>query len=259
MYKSAKQYVRGRANAYVSAKYGARAAAIADQLFQKATKAVKAQVAPGAVIKGTKLKSYLDRTYARKCGVEVKQYEIAQNAVPGTTLASSFAPLEGQIIQGLTDQNRIGSKIELKQIQFRFTFNAMVASTGPSKIRIIVVKVGEQLGTNPSAGQILETGTNIRSLYAQKNDVGRSFTIVKDKLISLSALNSGENTAYKEWNWTYRPKGCHEVEYLSSVTTGNLADMTKGNFVVYMMYESKPTAAQQPSYDVYARVQFIDP
>jgi len=249
---------RNYATNYTAQRFGPNAGKVAAFLLKKATKSAKAVVAPSSLLKGTALKSYLDRSYQKKCGVEVKEYEIVSNFTVGTTIAAAFNPLEGQIAQGLTDQNRIGAKVEIKQIKFRFTFNNAAASTCPTRLRLIVLKLGEMNGTNPAASLVLQTGTNIRSQYTQENDQTRNFTIVKDKLIKLSGLNSGDSNVVKDWSWNYRPKGCHSLEFNSSDTAGTLANMTRGNFLFYMMYESLPTVTQVPSVNVYARVQYID-
>lgn len=240
--------------------YGPTAGAITGALLKKVTaKSRNAAVAPAQLLQGTRLKSYLDRRYAKKCGVEVKQLQyIPGPGLIGTTLATQFNPLEGTIPQGTTDSTRIGSRIEIKRIQMKFKFSALAASTGPCQIRFIFLKVGDMAGTNPGSGSVLISPGNIRSMYLQENDQTRAFTIIKDKTFKLSAVSSGDQTITKEWSWTYKPKGCHSVEWLTSDTTGSLANMTKGNFLGYIMYESVPVAGQQPTLYQYTNVEWVD-
>jgi len=255
-----RKQARNATSMVVGKYYGPTAGAITGALLKKVTaKSRNAAVAPAQLLQGTRLKSYLDRRYAKKCGVEVKQYQyLPAPGLVGTTLATQFTPLEGAIAQGTTDNTRIGSRIEIKRIQMKFKFTALAASTGPCQIRFIFVKLGDMPGTNPASGSILESTGNIRSMLTQTNDQTRDFTVIKDKTFKLSAVSSGDQNITKEWSWTYKPKGCHSVEWLSSDTTGSLANMTKGNFIGYIMYESVPVAAQQPTLYQYTNVEWVD-
>jgi hypothetical protein len=219
-------------------------------LFQKAKGRFSAP-APSAVIKGTKLKSYLDRTYAKKCGVEVKQLDVVGSYTATSTLATFASPFLN-IVQGIDDADRIGASFEVKNCPINVTMYAGAASASAVFVRFILVKQNRMQQAALAAGSILETSTNIRSPYAL--DVTKSFTILKDKTFKLSALTSGEDSAFKQLKFTYTPKGCHECTFTQADTTGVIGNMTEGNLQLMIMYQG----ATAPTLDFWCRPNWVD-
>lgn len=198
----------------------------------------KAPVA--AAIKQTALKSYLDKTYEKKCGVEVKQFLSADTALaPSTTLATLISPYQN-IAQGLTDVTRLGNSIEVKKMKIHCNFTGH--ATLLSRVRIIVIKQSAMQGAVPNVADVLETTTNIKSYYALDND--SSYTILKDFTFEMTPLSTNDAQSQYTWKYTYKPKGCHSIRYLQADTTGVIADMIHGNINIKIMHDGgQPTGS----------------
>lgn len=199
----------------------------------------------------TKLRSYLDRRYQRKCGVEVKQWDVIDTATLGTTLAAVFYPF-ADIAIGQTDETRIGNSIEVKKWAFRSQFFAEATTSNPTTIRVILIKQGRMAGAAPNVADILETPTNIRSPYSLNKNA--AFTVLKDFTFMLAGATTGEREEYKLWNHTYTPKHCHAITWDQADTLGSLANMIDGNVTVFMMY----AGSAAPTWSFYSRAEYID-
>lgn len=243
-------YLASQAAAAARAKYGNAAGAAVDFLLSPSSSAP----APSAarVVGPTRLASYLDKRYERKCGVEVKQNQVAAaSTAVTTTLASYLNPYMG-IAQGLTDVTRSGSSIEVKSLQLNLNFFAGAGSTTATMVRLIVVKQSIMQNAALAAAVILESPGSIQSPYAL--DKSRSFTVIKDKTFVLGGLTQGLPSAIKQIKWTYRPKRCHQIKWTQADSTGVIGNAIEGNIGVFLMYQG----ATAPSFDYYFRANYID-
>lgn len=239
-----------QASSAVRTRYGNVAGAAVDYLLSPSGPG--AGPSPAKVVGKTRLASYLDKRYERKCGVEVKQNQAAALATAvTTTLASYLNPYMG-IAQGLTDVTRSGSSIEVKSLQLNLNFFAGGASSTPTMVRMIVVKQSIMQNAVLAASVILESPGTINSPYAL--DKSRSFTILKDKTFVLGGLTQGLPSAIKQIKWTYRPKRCHQIKWTQADTTGVVGNAIEGNIGVFLMYQG----ATAPSFDYYFRANYVD-
>jgi len=244
--------------------YGAAAGALARYAAPAALSAAKyllskptrKAVSPAKAIANTKLKSYLDRRYERKCGTEVKMRDATGTPAVGTSLATLESPFLN-IAQGLTDANRIGSHIEVKSYRLVAQFACGTISTGPAIIRIICLKQNQMQNAVLTGASVLSDPTNIRSPYLE--DKQRSFTVLKDTTFTLSAFNSGNKDTLKRWVWNYNPKGCHSIKWDTADTTGAAASMLEGNLQIMVMYELPSGVASAPTVKTYSRAKWVDP
>jgi len=208
------------------------------------------------VLKSTKLKKYLDRTYEKKCGVEVKSYDIAYvNALTTTLTDFQDDPYNLAIPQGTNDESRIGNQIEIKKVLYKISFNADPAATATTRMRLFLVKCGKNAGSVASPNEILYAITNIRSPRTMSDQKVSPFTILKEWNIKISNVDAG-NDRY-ELNYVYTPKGCHLVTYASSDTTGAQTSILEGQLVLYGMYENFG-GAFAPGFHSYTRYEFVD-
>lgn len=220
------------------------------ELLAKKPSAKKA--APSQVLKGTRLLSYLDNKYEKKCGTEVKQfYSVTSTGTPTTTLATLASPFVG-IAQGLTDSTRIGDTIEVKKLRVRFTIRAGAASTANSQVRIIVTKQGLMAGAAPTSDDILQTTNDIRSFYAQNKN--ETFQILSDRTFIVTPLTTNDAQTRFVYDYVYKPKGCHSIKWVSGDTTGVIGNMILGNICIKTMYEG----GTAPQLDFYVHGEYVD-
>lgn len=184
---------------------------------------------PGAVIKGTGLKSYLDRTYQKKCGVEIKHKLVANSLAPTTTLALGYTPFD-DIPTGTLDYERTGNSIECKRVRFRCILTNSSA-TVPTFVRLIWVWCKNYNGSTIALTQILNTTTNIMSF--PPIDEGRGVKILRDKTIPLGVTTS--DTSRKEINFGLSFPKCKSIRWTQASTTGDVAEMQEGFIGLYTM------------------------
>lgn len=199
----------------------------------RSVSAKKAAVTPAAAIRNTQLKSYLDRTYEKKCGVEIKQVLSGDTAAaPGTTLATLISPFQN-IAQGLTDQTRTGASLEIKRLRVRLMLTGH--ATLMSRVRIIVIKQGQMQGAVTAVANVLDNPAVIRSFYALDNNA--DFKVLKDVTFEMTPLSTNDAHTFKTWYYDYKPKGCHFIKYTQANTDGTIAAMIAGNVNIKIMYE----------------------
>lgn len=233
---------------YVKANAGALTSQAARLLLPKLS---GSQLRPAAALKGTALRSYMDATYEKKCGVEIKQNDLIGSGTLTTTLANYLNPYTA-IAQGLTDTNRLGNSIEVKRCTMTFDFYAGAASTTATIVRFIVVKQGKMPGAVVPITDILQFSGDIRSPKALNND--QSYTVLKDVTFKLASLTGGETDSFKRIKWTYKPKKCHRLVYIQTGATGGITEMIQGNVSVYALYQG----ATAPTFDYYSRAEYAD-
>lgn len=251
-----KQQIAAAAAGYVSRRYGSTAGNYAQQAanYLFSSEGNKKRLTPAKALGGTKMRSYLDSRYQRKCGVEVKQiYAATATGTPTTTLATLVSPTVG-IAQGLTNSTRIGDAIEIKKLRMRFTFIGGATSTANSTVRVIIVKQNEMSGAAATSSDILQTTTDIRSYYAQ--DKNESFTVLLDRKFEVTPVSTNDGKTRYTFEWNYRPKHCHSVQWVTGDTTGVIGNMIKGNINVKTMYES--VGAIAPRIDFNSYLEYID-
>lgn len=243
----------------------AAASAVLSDLLAGAAGKIPAMIKPtppSVALKGTALKSYLDKTYEKKCGVEVKHYYIGPAGNITTSLAlSSIFPENLALAQGLKDNDRVGTKIEVKDLKLHFSLYPNVANTATCRIRLILLKVGEvSAGTTPTGAQILADPTNIRSTLLDKDQQTVPYTIIFDRSYSVAPTATASSAGCRDsvfFDYYYKPKGCHEIVWTEADTTGATANITKGAMVLYSMYETAGTVGQ-PQWAYGAEFQYLD-
>lgn len=235
----------------LAGRYGPTVAnAVGNYLFQKP----KARPTPAKILADTRFRSYLDRRYQRKCGVEVKEkYTGAGSSTAATTLTSIASPFMG-IAQGQTNSTRIGDNIEVKKMVFRFRVRSGASSTLPSLVRLIIVKQDYMEGAVTSSADVLQTTTDIQSFYAQDKNEG--FTVLLDKVFKVTPVSTADGDNVKTYQFTYKPKHCHAIQWLAADTTGAIANCIKGNINIKAMYWSAGAVA--PEMEFSSLCQYID-
>lgn len=200
-------------------------------------------------VKKSAVRKYLDKNYVRKCGVEVKRITDASVYTLTTTISSLSGAVTG-VAQGTGETQRVGSSYELKSYTSKMIWNAVAGSVTPTYIRLFLIKVGKTSGSLPGVGTILDSNTNILSPMASLTDnkIQESFTIVKELNFVLAPY--GQAGASKKVMINYRPKGCHEVKYIGTDTTGGLANQIEGALAVYGYYNGSAVPTNTINYNM---------
>lgn len=225
-------------------------------LFAKRQQSAK--VSATATLQKTPLKSYLDKTYQRKCGVEVKQVSIGPTVTPALTnvlTAIVGTTFNMGIAQGITDQTRLGNTIETKSLELRLTVDTNVGPPNnvDTLVRIMLVRFANMAsGVVPNPNQLLYTTGDIRSFKAL--DYVQNSTIIKDWKFTLAP--PGNHGTSKSITYYHNPKGCEETKWNIADTIGNLANLEKGLYCLYAMAEN--ATGLYPTISFTARFNFVD-
>lgn len=231
---------------------------IEQTLFKKSKKGPV--LSPGKALKSTALGSYLDKRYTRKCGMEVKVYDVYWNAqsIGGTIaylpLASTAVGVNVGIAQGLTNITRVGDTIETKCLKIKGHFYTAATTTTPGLIRIVVIRQGAMAGTQLNPAQYLASVTNINSQLTLKADRTEPFQVLHDSTHAISLV--GADRGISRFNFTWRPKGCSPTTWSAADTTGALGNFTEGLISVYAMYTGCATTA--PLFTGTGRFEYVD-
>jgi len=222
------------------------------------TAAIAKPPTPAQALKGTKLKRYLDRTYQKKCGLEVKHYEQTTGVGPmggGTLALFQQFPADGQVAQDVQETSRIGDSIEIKSLDLNFTVECGAGVAVPQRVRMIVLKLGVlPAGTVPSTIQILENNGNIRSGYLTKDEMTIPFTVLKEWDFTVYP-NPNNTQTRRDISWHYRPKGCHSVTWTDTDAGGFVANITDGAICMYTIVEG---GGVPPTYASWHRLEWVD-
>lgn len=226
----------------------------------------------GVTLKNSKLKSYLDRTYAKKCGVEVKRVLITTSTpLPASNAPAAFfqvLPTNGLIPLGASDQNRVGNTIEIKRLQLNSTFSSNVAipfPNGSTRIRVVAVKCSEGApGVLPTVANVFTDIGTIRSSLMIKDEIqGTQYTILKQWDFILNpptSVNSGQRDRH-DIKWDYKPKGCHAIRWTDADTLGTTANIYAGAIALYGFVETiqqPPLVGYAPVMTSFLEIDYVD-
>lgn len=142
----------------------------------------------GAKAGGLAYKAYRGVKYIKSLiNVEKKFHDVSASATYGTT--PSVISLTN-IAQGNDFNNRDGNSILLQSLQFRADIKHDMNKQGGDNIRIILFQDNDQRGSDPSAGDLLETGSGFSWLNAFLNhNVNKRFNVLMDRKYKVSDQN----------------------------------------------------------------------
>lgn len=199
--------------------------------------------------KKSEVRRYLDKNYVRKCGIEVKRITDASTYTLTSTISSLSGAVTG-VAQGVGETQRVGSSYELKSYTSKMIWNAAATAVTPTYVRLFLIKVGKTSGALPGVGTILDSNTNILSPMSSLTDnkIQEQFTVVKE--INFVLAPYGQSGASRKIMINYRPKGCHEVKYIGTDTTGGLANQIEGALAVYGMFNGTTAPTNTVNYNM---------
>lgn len=167
------------------------------------------------------------------------KYVVANFSATGVNTTGAITQLNN-IPLGTTDSTRIGDKVKVTSINFRF--NCIVGDT-VNFIRIIFFQWHP--GTNPGVSDVLlDPAQPITSAYSHDSRV--SFRILFDRVVALSSAGPAAKTVIVNWRRALR-KCC----YLAG-------SATSGQENLWVSYWSDSNAVPNPTLEMYALVNYVD-
>ncbi len=175
---------------------------------------------------------------------EQKYQDYTGATVQGTTL--TLALING-LSQGTTSTTRLGDTIRTTSIELNLRCAiATTSTTGYVLFRFIIIRDLQPNGANFTAGQLLNTPTNVLSPLTMSTC--KRFVWIDDQIITLDLNGPEAYTHRRVYNIDFHP------EY-GLGNAGTIADISKE--ALYLCFLSDDNV-NQPSYSYWARLHFID-
>jgi hypothetical protein len=139
----------------------------------------------GAAAGSLAYKAYKGVKYIKSLiNVEKKFHDVSDATTYGTTPAVISLT---NIAQGNDFNNRDGNSILLQSLQLKADIKHDMNKQGCDNIRVILFQDNDQRGTDPAAGDLLETGSGFSWLNAfVSHNAGSRFNILYDRKIKVS-------------------------------------------------------------------------
>lgn len=188
-------------------------------------------------------------------GVEKKWLDTTVTAFP-TGIGTGTLSLLNGIAPGTSSSTRIGSRIEVKSVQFKYNFQSGTSATGVTPLRIKIVYDKESNGAAPLATDILSIDSidGLNNL----NNAGRFITLF-DQIWN---PNTGTGTSATASAWQAQVlegfvKCSLPVKY-NAGTAGTIADISSG--AIYALTYSNGATFGGAGFDATApfRIRYTD-
>lgn len=162
-------------------------------------------------------------------GVEKKWLDSNVTLVTSGSGAASVTLLNG-ISQGTTSNTRIGSRIEVKSVQFRYNFQNGTSATGVAPIRIKIVYDKESNGAAPTATDIM--ASDAIDALNNLNTAGRFITMFDQTWNPIA----GPGTSATAGAWQAQVLDgfikCNLPTKYNGGNAGTIADISSGSIYV---------------------------
>lgn len=171
---------------------------------------------------------------------------IQQNSIVFNTTAGVIALLNG-VDDGIVAQGRIGRRITMRSITWRFQMTLAPTTTGSSVIRNLIVYDRQPNATTPTVNQIVTVDT----VYSLMNlSYSRRFSIISDKsfVIGTSGPQAIDDHGYAKLNL--------ETEF-NDASTNTITSIVTGA-VWLVQWQDGNLLVATPNSNFYSRIRFSD-
>ncbi len=165
-----------------------------------------------------------------------KKFHDVEDQANSTTTAGTISEDLLVIEQGVAENQRVGRKIWIRQINMRIVLGLGVQATavggGSIQTRLMLIHDKQCNGALPTVLDVLETADQLS--YRNLANAAR-FTVLKDKLVTLQPPSGAGDGAANDFSQALRiykySKKCN-IPISFSGTTGAIAQKTTGNVFV---------------------------
>ncbi len=157
------------------------------------------------------------------------------------------------IVQGITDQTRLGNQITVESIFIRCIFHIATAAHS-SQVRMLVVHDRQCNGAVYATSEILDSVLDLRSLITPYNlDNRKRFHILKDHMIMLNRPGPTSTLGYSRY-WKFWKKLNINLRYDQNL--GSILDLTEGS--LSLLFIGNELIADAPTVDLDVRIMYSD-
>lgn len=227
-----------------------------DKMMKRSRKRIRIPTAsdypvfPGSFISGTSQQAMRTGGWANPSrGGELKFVDIA--ATPTITFASgtfSAGTLLNGSVPGSGATDRIGRKVVIKSLLYRYAFSLAASSTGGGTLRILIVYDKQANAAAPLITDIL-----LADSFTSPNNLSN-----RDRFITLfdeltEPLGSGAN--YQVANVGYKKLNLEQM--FNAGTAGTIGDITSGSIYLFVA-QSGAIGTANPTFSIRTRVRYSD-
>lgn len=187
---------------------------------------------------------------------EEKNVDVVTNTTITAAQATASLALLNGIDDGATSTTRVGRKVILTSLSWRWVGSLAATSAGSSGLRMLIVYDKQANATAPLATDILQVDT-IYSLMNLSN--GKRFKILVDELVTCVGTQGPQSWNLKGYLKFEKPtKGIPGLEMtFNNNSTNTITSITTGS-VYALFYQDGNIITASPVSFMYSRFRFID-
>jgi len=182
---------------------------------------------------------------------EVKNIDLTGSPVLATASDKTWVALARVLLNGVAQgpgsTQRIGNKITLKNLLFRFVINGSDVNVNGVLYRVVIFSDRKPAGAAPAATDVFQTDSFLSPLA--KKSVGR-FAILHDEVIT------HDINIFKSMRKFYIPLTRVQKGDYSRANAGDVSDISKGALYIWVATYNANSADE--TYTYHSRVTFTD-
>lgn len=188
------------------------------------------------------LKALVNKTVQKN--IETKYIDTFIDGTTGVVFGTALITRLSSIAQGTSDINRVGDRVLLNGLSFKFN---CVAADAVNRMRVSIIRWQEDDGsTLPSNSQVYQNiSSNIQSFFNYDGLKAGRFKVLYDKVVDVE-LNNGDTQLY-----------FHKTFNLKKAQIGFTGSLS-GRGHIYCIVNSDSGLTPHPSFDGLARLTYKD-
>jgi len=180
---------------------------------------------------------------------------LTSNTITFNQTTANLALLNG-IDDGTTSITRIGRKVIITSLAWRWRGTVAPTTTGASGLRMLIVYDKQTNAAAPAATDVL-VQDNIQSMMNLNNS--KRFKVLVDELVECVGVNGPQSWNRKGYIKFEKPnKGIPGLEVTFNDASTNAVDSIATGSIYALFYQDGSLLIASPSSSMYSRVRFID-
>lgn len=187
---------------------------------------------------------------------EEKNIDVVTNTTIVAGQATASLALLNGLDDGATSTTRIGRKVTLTSLQYRWVGSLAATSAGSSGLRMLIVYDKQANAAAPLATDVLQVNT----IYSQMNlSNGKRFKVLVDELISCIGTQGPQSwciKGYRKFEKPLKNKPGLEMTF-NNASTNDITSIITGSVYALFLQDGNIITAN-PISNMYSRFRFID-
>lgn len=187
---------------------------------------------------------------------ELKNLDVVtNNAITFGQATANLALLNG-CDDGATSTTRVGRKIIITSLSWRWQGSLAPTTTGASGLRLLIVRDSQSNGVAPTATDVLQVDT----IYSMMNlDNSKRFKVLVDHLVpcvGTAGPQSWNEKGFLQFEKPAKNKAGLEVTFNGN-STATITSINTGS-IYALFYQNGSLLVASPTSNLYTRLRFVD-